>query len=187
MKEVTIIGRGGQGGKSAAAILAEAALENGHYIQSFSEYGAERQGAPVYAFCRIDEKPIRIHSSVTNPDVVAVIDPTLTAALPVTKGLSDEGILIVNTLETPQQIRDKLNFTKGKVFTVDATGISIDCFGRNIPNSPMLGAIEKAASLVTLEVLKNKISDKFLHKLGQEVVDKNVQAIERAFNEVKEG
>ena len=187
MKRIVIIGRGGQGGKSAGAILAEAALEMGHYIQAFAEYGAERQGAPVYSFVRIDDKEIRLHTSIVNPDIVAVIDPTLITALPITESIGDDGILVLNTVHTPQEIREKLNFHKGKVFTVDATHISIDCFGVNIPNTPMLGAIEKAAKLVTIEELKKKMKDKFLRKLGQEIVDKNIKALERAYKEVVEG
>ncbi|MBN2457861.1 2-oxoacid:acceptor oxidoreductase family protein [Candidatus Woesearchaeota archaeon] len=187
MKEIKFIGRGGQGGKSAAAILADAALEKGDFIQSFPEYGAERQGAPVYAYTRIDQKEIRIHSGITNPQIVAVLDSTLLTALPVTEGMPDDGILIVNTVEDPKQVRSRINFHSGRVFTVDATGISIDAFGKNIPNTPMLGAVEKATGLVTLDVLKKKISDKFIRKIGQEGVDKNLNAIQRAYDEVKEG
>ena len=187
MKEITIIGRGGQGGKSAAAILAEAALEMGHHIQSFAEYGAERQGAPVYSYCRIDDTQIRIHSGVTNPDIVAVIDPTLITQLHITDGMPDSGILVLNTPFSPQDIRKKLNLQKYKVFTVNATQISIDCFGKAIPNTPMLGAIEKASGLVTLDELKKKITDKFLRKIGEQAVKQNITAIERAYNEVTEG
>ncbi len=187
MIEIKIVGRGGQGGKTAAALIAEAAIEKGKFIQSFPEYGAERQGAPVYAYTRIDDKEIRIHSGVSNPQIVAVIDPTLLLALPVTDGMPDDGVLIVNTVDSPQTVREKLNFKKGKVFTVDATQISIDLFGRNIPNTPILGAIEKATDLVSLDTLKKKISDHLLHKIGKEKVDKNIEAIERAYNEVVEG
>jgi pyruvate ferredoxin oxidoreductase gamma subunit len=187
MKEVIIIGRGGQGGKSAATILAEAALDGGSFIQSFSEYGAERQGAPVFSYCRIDDKEIRIHSGVTRPDIVAVIDPTLITQLPITEGMPDDGILVLNTTYSPQEIRSRIHLRRCRVFTVNATQISIDCFGKAIPNTPMLGAIERAAQLVTLPGLKKKITDKFLRKLGEEAVKKNITAIERAYNEVKEG
>jgi pyruvate ferredoxin oxidoreductase gamma subunit len=187
VKEIIIIGRGGQGGKSAATILAEAALEGGNFIQSFSEYGAERQGAPVYSYCRIDDKEIRIHQGVTHPDIVAVIDPTLLPQLTMTEDMPDDGILVLNTTLSPKDVRDKMNIRKCKVFTVNATQISIDCFGKAIPNTPMLGAIERAAKLVTLDGLKKKITDKFLRKIGEEAVKKNITAIERAYNEVKEG
>lgn len=187
MIELKFVGRGGQGGKSAAAILAEAALDKGKYIQSFPEYGAERQGAPVYAYTRIDESEIRIHSGVTNPDFVVVIDPTLLTALPVTDGMGDDGVLIVNTPHTPEEVREMVDFKVGKVFTVDATKISLDLFGKNIPNTPMLGAVEKAADLVGIESLKEKVKHKFLRKIGEEGVQKNLDALDRAFNEVNEG
>ncbi|MGM5482067.1 MAG: 2-oxoacid:acceptor oxidoreductase family protein [Nanobdellota archaeon] len=184
MFEIKFIGRGGQGGKSAAAILAEAALEKGKFIQSFPEYGAERQGAPVFAYTRIDEKEIRTHSGVTNPDLVVVLDPTLVGAIPVTEGMDEKGMVIVNTSKSPDDINKILDYS-GKVYTVDATKISVDLFGRNIPNTPMLGAIEKKSGLVTLNVLKDKIKEKFERKIGSEGVKKNIQAIDRAYKEVE--
>ena len=185
MKEIKFVGRGGQGGKSAAAILAEAALEKGKYIQSFPEYGAERQGAPVFAYTRIDESEIRIHSGVTNPDVVVVLDPTLLDSVAITQGMDENGVVIVNTPKTVNEIKEMLGF-EGKIHTVDATKISVDLFGKNIPNTPMLGAIEKVTELVSLEVLKEKIREKFERKLGEEGVKKNLEAIERAYNEVSQ-
>ena len=130
MIEIKIVGRGGQGGKSAAAILAKIALSQGKHIQSFPEYGAERQGAPVFAYTRISGSPIRIHSGVTSPNIVAVMDTTL-LSLPVTQGMQDGSILIVNTAKSPVQIRRELKFKKGEVFTVDATRISMERFGRS--------------------------------------------------------
>lgn len=181
------MGRGGQGGKSAAAIIADAALEKGYFVQSFPEYGAERQGAPVYAYTRIDEKEIRIHSGVTNPDIVIVIDQTLLKTINVTDGMPNNGILIVNTNLSPEEIREKINYRNGRVLTVDATQISKDCFGVNIPNTPVLGSIEKATNLFSLELLKNNMRNKFLRKIGEQGVQKNITAIERAYNETKEG
>lgn len=183
MFEIKFIGRGGQGGKSAAAILAEAALDKGKHIQSFPEYGAERQGAPVFAYTRIDDTEIRIHSGVTNPDCVVVLDPTLLGSIPITQGMNQDGILIVNTPKTVEEIK-KITEFNGKIYTVDATKISVELFGKNIPNTPMLGAIEKATSLVTIEVLKEKIKEKFERKIGKEAVNKNLEAIEQAYNEV---
>ncbi len=184
MIEIKFVGRGGQGGKSAAAILAEAALDKGKNIQSFPEFGAERQGAPVFAYTRIDDKEIRIHSGVTNPDFVVVLDPTLIGSIPITNGLSDKGILVVNTPKNPDAIREIVRF-EGDIYTVDATKISVELFGRNIPNTPMLGAVEKVASLVGLDSLKEKIREKFERKIGEEGVNRNLEAIERAFNEVR--
>jgi pyruvate ferredoxin oxidoreductase gamma subunit len=106
MIEIKIVGRGGQGGKSAAAVLANVALSQGKYVQSFPDYGAERQGAPVFAYTRINDTPIRLHSGVENPNVVAVIDHTL-LVLPVTDGMDEKGILVVNTPHTPNEVRKK--------------------------------------------------------------------------------
>lgn len=185
MKEIKFIGRGGQGGKSAAAILAEAALDKGKHIQSFPEFGAERQGAPVFAYTRIADEEIRIHSGVTNPDVVVVLDPTLLGSISITDGLSEEeGALIVNTPKSPAEIREITGFN-GAIYTVDATKISVELFGKNIPNSPMLGAVEKVASLVSLDTLKEKVEEKFINKIGEEGTRKNLESIERAFNEVR--
>src|SRR3989338_8786448 len=126
MVEVCWHGRGGQGAKTASQFLGEAALETGKYIQAFPEYGPERAGAPMRAYTRISDEPIYIHSSVTDPDVVVVIDPTLLGYVDVTEGLSDKGILLVSTEQSPAEIRKLTNFTKGKVGTVDASRIALE-------------------------------------------------------------
>lgn len=182
MFEIKFVGRGGQGGKSAAQLLAEAAMEKGKHIQSFPEYGAERQGAPVFAYTRIDDKEIRIHSGVTNPDVVVVLDPTLLDSIPVTQGLDENGVVIVNTSKSADEIKKIISFDN--VYVIDATKISVELFGKNIPNTPMLGAVASVTDLVSLDVLKEKIRHKFERKLGEEGVKKNLEAIERAYNEV---
>ncbi len=187
MIEIKFVGRGGQGGKSAAAILAEAALESGSYIQSFPEYGAERQGAPVNAYTRIDDKPIRIHYGIKTPDIVVVLDPTLLTSLPVTEGMKDDGTLVVNTSMSPAEVRDLLNFRTGKVMTVDATKISLELFGRNIPNTPILGAMQKIPGLVSVDIMKARLEHKFLRKIGKDATLKNLDAVDRAFDEVNEG
>lgn len=183
--EIRIHGRGGQGAKTAATLLADAALEGGKYIQSFPEYGPERAGAPMKAFTRIADRPIRVHCGVLEPEVVAVIDPTLLDAVDVTEGVDDKGILIVNTSDKAADVKKKLKF-KGKVFTVDATKIALDTLGRNLPNTPILGAILKATAVVELEALKENIRNKFLKKIGEELTNKNLEAVERAFEEVDE-
>src|SRR3989338_10661562 len=121
MVEVCWHGRGGQGAKTASQFLGEAALEIGKYIQAFPEYGPERGGAPMKAFTRISDEPIYVHSSVRKPDVVIVIDSTLLGSVDVTEGLEDNGVLLVNTEKSPEDIRKIVNFKRGKVGTVDAT------------------------------------------------------------------
>ncbi len=124
MIELKFFGRAGQGGKTAAELIADAALDEGKFIQAFPEYGPEREGAPVKAFVRIDDKKIRIHCHAKSPDMAIVIDPTLLHCLDVIEGLKDEGILVVNTPKSPKDIREFTKF-KGKIWTVDGTKIEL--------------------------------------------------------------
>jgi pyruvate ferredoxin oxidoreductase gamma subunit len=187
MIEVRWHGRGGQGAKTAAQFLGEAALESGKYIQAFPEYGPERAGAPIRAFTRIDDVPINIHSGVTNPCIVVVIDPTLLSSIDVTEGLPDDGVILVNTPEEPKAIRKKLNFSKGKVATVDATKISLDTLKIPMPNTPMLGALVKVKPIVPIDTLVERIRNKFLKKIGEEKTNANINGIKRAYEETKIG
>jgi pyruvate ferredoxin oxidoreductase gamma subunit len=185
--EVRWHGRGGQGAKTAALLLADAALSGGRYVQAFPEYGPERMGAPVQSFNRISKKPINIHCGVENPDVVVVLDMTLLEVVDITRGLSDDGIIIVNSPNSPQKVKEKLKLKKAKVFTVDASSISKDALGREIPNTPLLGALIKATGIIdfedTIKHVREKLGKKF--KSRPEVVEGNIKAIERAYQEVE--
>lgn len=186
--EIRWHGRGGQGAKTAALLFGDAALASGKYIQAFPEYGPERMGAPVASFNRVSSKPIFIHSGVTNPDIVIVLDPTLIESIDVTEGMSDGGILIVNTDRSTKDVKDDCKVQGSiKVFTVDASKISKETIGRDIPNTPMLGALIKATGILDfkemLEDTKHKLEKKFKSK--PEVIEGNIKAIERAYNEVK--
>jgi pyruvate ferredoxin oxidoreductase gamma subunit len=190
MKRITEIrwhGRGGQGAKTVALLFADAALSTGKYIQGFPEYGPERMGAPMMSFNRLSDEPINIHCGVRNPDVVVVLDPTLLKSVNVTEGLPEDGTIIVNTSEDPAQVREKLGLVGRKIFTVDASGISLATLGMNIPNTPMLGAMVKATGLLDfnrmLEDTKSKLAKKFRDR--PEVVEGNVNCITRAAREVK--
>jgi pyruvate ferredoxin oxidoreductase gamma subunit len=185
--EIRWHGRGGQGAKTAALLFADAALDEGLYIQAFPEYGPERMGAPVQSFDRLSKKPITIHAGVTSPQVVVVLDPTLIGKVDVTQGLPDDGIIIVNTSETAREMRKKLGLTKGKVYTVDASLISKETIGRAIPNTPMMGALVKVTGLIDfarmLEDNREKLTAKFKNK--PEVIEGNIKSIQRAYQEVK--
>jgi len=191
MKELTEIrwhGRGGQGAKTAALLFADACLAQGLYIQAFPEYGPERMGAPVIAFNRLSSKPILLHSGVTDPDIVIVLDPTLIESVDVTEGIPASGVLLVNTEKSPADIKKELGVSGAiKVFTVDASKISKETIGREIPNTPMLGALIKATAIIDykemLEDTRKKLEKKFKSK--PEIVEGNVKAIERAYSEVK--
>ncbi|HHX24305.1 MAG: 2-oxoacid:acceptor oxidoreductase family protein [Tepidanaerobacteraceae bacterium] len=184
--EIRWHGRGGQGAKTAALMLAETAAQAGKYVQGFPEYGPERMGAPILAFNRISDKPIHIHSNVINPHIVIVLDATLLGEK-VTAGVPEDGVYIINTTHNPQQVREKLNLKGGKIFTLDANQISLDTIGRVIPNTPIMGAFVKATGLMSydtfMENVKSELEKKFKNKPG--VVEGNIKAIERAYEEVQ--
>ncbi len=187
-KELTEIrwhGRGGQGAKTAATMVAEVALEEGKFSQGFPEYGPERMGAPIRGYTRIASKPIRLHCPITAPDVVVVLDASLIGAEDMTDGLKPDGAIIVNTHESPADVRKKLGIAHGKVYTVDATRIAIDEIGRPIPNTPMIGALIRVSGIMQLDTVYHDIEKKFLKKLGERVVQGNINAVKRAYEEVK--
>ncbi len=189
MLEIRWHGRGGQGAKTASLLMAEAAAAVGKYIQAFPEYGPERMGAPVASYNRISDEPITLHCSVENPQYVAVLDSTFVGSIDFTAGVPDNGVIVINTTETPEEMRPKLNLTNDtiRLFTVDANGISEDCIGRAIPNTPMIGALVKATGVLELEELledtKVKLEKKFRSK--PEIIEGNLDAIRRAYEEVK--
>ncbi|MFW5852959.1 MAG: 2-oxoacid:acceptor oxidoreductase family protein [Nanoarchaeota archaeon] len=177
-------GRGGQGAKTASAILAEAALHKGKFIQSFPEYGAERMGAPVKAFTRISDKPIRIHYGVKHPDLVVVVDFSLVNKINVTEGLTEQGKLLVNTPESPEKVKEITKFN-GEIHTIDASKIAVEEYRKNVPNTPLIGAIVKLTGIVDIEDVKKELEIKMKTKLGEDIFNKNISALERAYNEVK--
>jgi len=185
LTEIRWHGRGGQGAKTAATMVAEAALEEGKYSQGFPEYGPERMGAPIRGYTRISDGPIRLHCPITAPDVVVVLDPTLIATEELAEGLKEGGAVIVNAHESPAAIRKQLGIEHGKVYTVDATKIAIEEIGRPIPNTPMIGALIKVSGSMKLDTIFHDIEKKFLKKLGERGVRGNVNAVKRAYQEVQ--
>jgi 2-oxoacid:acceptor oxidoreductase gamma subunit (pyruvate/2-ketoisovalerate family) len=181
LKEIRWHGRGGQGAWTASELLAKAAILEGKYIQSFPEFGPERMGAPVNSYTRISEEPINLHCTVYNPDVVVVLDPTLLKTVPVTQGLKENGVLIVNTKATPAEIRKKLDLKTGKVWTVPATEIAIGILGRPITNTAMIGAVARATQMVSLESIEKVAKERF----PPSVAEKNIAIIKEAYKEVK--
>jgi len=179
--EVRWHGRGGQGAWTASELLARAAIHEGKYIQSFPEFGPERMGAPVTAFTRISTEPIKIHCAVYNPDLVAIIDPTLLKTVPVTEGLNEEGTIIVNSKDAPTEIRKMLNSNKGKVWAVPATEIAIKILGMPIGNTAMLGAVARVTGIVNLESIEKVVKERF----RKDLAEKNFAVIKEAYEEVQ--
>lgn len=188
MLEIRWHGRGGQGTVTAAKVLADACLSGGRYVQAFPEYGPERSGAPLRAYNRVSTRELRMHCPVVHPGVVAIADATLLDGVNVTEGAKDDAIFLVNTSKNPADLRSKLRLgPKQKVYAVDATKIAIDCFGRALPNAPMLGAIAKMTGVVTLESLLEDVRKSFGKKFSQKIIDGNLEATRRGYGEVKEG
>jgi pyruvate ferredoxin oxidoreductase gamma subunit len=188
LTEIRWHGRGGQGVVTAGKVLAETALDTGQYFQAFPDYGPERMGAPIKSYTRLSPEPITVHSQIEEPNVVLVLDPTLLGTVPVTEGLKENGILLVNTPQSPAEIRKKTGFKTGQVFTVDASHIAIEEIGREITNTPMIGALARATGLFEIEDLIEQTRKRFTKlMMKQDIIDANVRAMRRAAQEVQEG
>jgi pyruvate ferredoxin oxidoreductase gamma subunit len=160
-------------------MLALAAIEEGKYAQGFPSFGPERRGAPVMAFNRIGDKPLKVRAGIYKPDVVVILDPSLLKLEPVTNGLKSDGILIVNTTKPAEEIRKILNY-KGTLYTVDAAHIAKEELGVNITNTTMLGAVLQATGVLKFESLEPPIE----HRFGK-LAGKNMAALKRAARELK--
>jgi len=181
-------GRGGQGTVTAAKVLADACLSGGRYVQAFPEYGPERAGAPLRAYNRVSSTELRMHCPVLKPHVVSVVDATLLDAINVMEGATEDAAVVVNSSKDPKEIRAKLNAGSGqKVFSIDATKIALECIGRALPNAPMLGAVCKVTGLVSLDHLLEDVRKSFGKKFSQKIIDGNLEATRRGYEEVKEG
>ena len=187
LTEIRRHGRGGQGAKTASLLLADAAFNTGLYVQGFPEYGPERMGAPITAYNRISDERITVHSNIYEPDYVVVVDDSLLNSVPVTKGLKESGAIIINTPKTPDEIREKLNGYTGKVCTIDARSISIDCLGAYFPTTPMLAAVIKVSGIMDENSFLSDMEGSFKHKFAKkpEVIEGNMNALKRSMQEVK--
>lgn len=184
--EIRWHGRGGQGAKTAALLLADVAFKTGKNVQGFPEYGPERMGAPITAYNRISSDEIRVHSNIYHPDYVVVVDETLLHTVDVTAGLKEQGVIVVNTPKSPQEIAPQLNGYKGKVYTVDARKISVETLGKNFPNSPMLAAIVAVSKVMDKDTFIREMKNSYQHKFAKkpEVIDGNMKALEVAYDAV---
>ncbi|UCF71964.1 MAG: 2-oxoacid:acceptor oxidoreductase family protein [Deltaproteobacteria bacterium] len=179
MLEIRLHGRGGQGAVTSAELLAQAAIKEGKYGQAFPSFGPERRGAPVVAFCRIDEKQIKIRSNINEPDIVLVLDPSILRIVDVAAGLKGDGILVTNTKHKADEIRKELNL-KCKLAVVNANGIAREELGLPITNTTMLGALLKAKAVVSPDSLIEPLRERF----GR-IAEKNIRAFKRAFKETE--
>lgn len=177
MKEIRIHGRGGQGAVTAARMLASAFVIEGKYVASFPMYGFERRGAPVQAFTRVDDKPIREKTQVYEPDCMIVIDPTLLKLPTLFTGLKPGGILVVNSPNFNTQADKNLQIAG----VVDATKIAVEEIGRDIPNTCLLGAFAATTQWVSLDSIIKCLSE----YLSGDMLQRNIRSCERGYREVK--
>jgi pyruvate ferredoxin oxidoreductase gamma subunit len=176
--EIRWHGRGGQGAVTSAELLARAAINEGKYAQAFPAFGPERRGAPVLAFDRISsQEPVRVRAEIKEPDVVIVLDPTLLRVVNVTSGLKEEGMLIINTRKSLQDMHSEFG-NNWRLALVDAFKIARELLGVPIVNTTMLGALLKATSVVKMESLIEPLQERF-----DRLADRNINAMKRAFEE----
>ncbi len=176
--EIRWHGRGGQGAVTSAELVAQAAINEGKFAQAFPSFGPERRGAPVQAFDRINNKePIRIRAGITDPDIVVVLDPSLLRIANVTSGLKENGMLVINTRKSFQEIESEFKITQ-KLATIDATKIAREELGIPIVNTSMVGALIRATGVVKLESLIEPLQ----HRFGR-LAERNINAMKKAYEE----
>jgi len=188
LTEIRWHGRGGQGAKTAALLLADVAFQAGKHVQGFPEYGPERMGAPITAYDRISDNEIRVHSNIYEPDYVAVVDDTLLTSVNVTAGLKKEGGILVNTQKSAEEILPLLNGYEGKVYLLDAHKVSMETLGKYFPNTPMLAGMVKISGVMEIEEFLREMKVSLEHKFARkpEVLEGNMKALELALQEVVE-
>lgn len=187
LTEIRWHGRGGQGAKTAALLLADVAFNVGKYVQGFPEYGPERMGAPITAYDRISDRPIRVHSNIYEPDFVVVVDETLLHTVDVTAGLKKDGAILINTSQRAEDMLPLLNGYQGRVYTLDARKVSMETLGKYFPNMPLLAGIVKVSGVMDPEVFVKEMEGSLKHKFAKkpEVFEGNMKAIKLALQEVR--
>lgn len=185
LTEIRWHARGGQGAVTAAKMVAELALGQGKHFQAFPEYGPERSGAPIVAFTRVSDEPIRLYSGIEHPGIVVVLDPSLLSVTDVTKGAPDDAIVLVNSEMTPAELRKHFKLQGGRLFTIAATRIATETIRRPIPNTPMVGALTRITGLFPIENVVEFLRADFGKKFPPKVVEGNILAITRAYEEVQ--
>jgi pyruvate ferredoxin oxidoreductase gamma subunit len=184
MFQLRIHGRGGQGVVTAAELVSVAAFTEGRHAQAFPSFGSERTGAPVVAFCRIDDKEIRVREPIAEPDALIVQDPTLLHQVDVFGGLGPDGYILINSARSFEDLGlgdFAGRFRRDRLRTVPATDLAREHLGRPIPNAVLVGGFAALSGLISLESVAAAIRAKFPAKLG----DRNVAAAAAAFELVE--
>jgi len=184
--EVRWHGRGGQGTVTACKVFADACLGSGHYVQAFPEYGPERAGAPIRAYNRISDKELRGHYPVIRPNIVVVVDATLLDSIDITEGAPHDAAIIINCCNSVDLRKRIKAGPNQRIVTVDATRISIDTIGRPMPNAPLIGCVARVSGMLSLQAVLDDINKSFSKKFSQKIIDGNLEATRRGFEEASE-
>ena len=185
LTEIRWHGRGGQGAVTAAKMVAEVALGQGKYFQAFPEYGPERSGAPIVAFTRISDERIQVYAGVEHPQIVVVLDQSLLSIVDVARGAPADAIVLVNSELSPVELRKKYGIEGRRLFTVAASRIASETIRRPIPNTPMVGALTRITDLFPIEDVAEFMRADFSKKFPPKVVEGNMQALTRSYEEVQ--
>ncbi len=185
LTEIRWHGRGGQGAVTAAKMVAELALGQNKYFQAFPEYGPERSGAPIVAFTRVSDAPIQIYAGIEHPQIVVVLDPSLLGIVDVTKGAPADAIVLVNSEMSPAELRKHYHLEGFHYYTIAATRIAVETIKRAIPNTPMVGALTRITGLFPIDEVVAFLRADFGKKFPPKVVEGNINAITRSYEEVQ--
>ena len=184
MFQIRIHGRGGQGVVTAAEMLAQAAFYEDKFAQAFPSFGSERMGAPVVAFCRIDDKEIRLREPISEPDALLIQDPTLLHQLDIFSGISPACYVLINTTREIDDLAIDAVVTQlhpGRLFTLPATDLALKYVGRAVPNAALLGGFAAMSAMVSIESVERAIGSKF----SGAVAKGNVMAARESYHHIQ--
>ncbi|MFA5777285.1 MAG: 2-oxoacid:acceptor oxidoreductase family protein [Parcubacteria group bacterium] len=181
---IVFLARGGQGAKTATEIIAQSGVLEGKFVKAFPDFGPERSGAPIKTYLRISEKEIRTAEPINSPDVLVILDETILEKKGVLKNinLGEDGIILVNSKKSPKDVSSDLIDLKGKIYTIDASGLAMKVIGSPNPNVAIIGRLIKITELVKLSNVIVIFESIFNDKIGKELVKKNILAMEKAYD-----
>jgi pyruvate ferredoxin oxidoreductase gamma subunit len=180
--EVIFFARGGQGAKTASELVAHAAVAEGKFVKAFPFFGPERSGAPTKMFLRVSDSVIRTQEPISDPDVVVVMDDTVMESQDVANNLDKHEILIVNSTLSGEELRKKVPHFKGAIHAIDGNAISVLATGRPNPNMVLVGHLIKVTEVVNLESAAEIFRGVFVEKIGKEMTEKNILAMEQGYD-----
>ena len=180
--EIIFFARGGQGAKTASELVAHGAVREGKFVKAFPFFGPERSGAPTKMFLRLSDNELRTQEPIIDPDVVIIMDETVIGGEDVAKNLDEHESLIVNSMKNSDEIRKSVPHFMGKIHAIDATGIANRITGNPNPNMVLVGQLIKITEIISLSSAAEIFQEVFLEKLGRDLTEKNIKAMEEGYD-----